>query len=70
MVMKTDEVNPMNELERLFDERKLCLARKADYEETIKKQKIQINKTEENLGLVTARISEVENSIKEYTKKL
>lgn len=68
--MKTDEVDPMVELERLFNERKRFLIRRDDINNKIKCSKANLETAEQEFTSVQVDIINVEEQIKVYSKKL
>ena len=68
--MKTDEVNPMVELERLFDERKRFLSRRQDVDNKMKISKANLENAEQEFESVQADIVNIEEQIRAYSKKL
>lgn len=68
--MKTDDVNPMNELERLFENRNRSINRVIDLKNKIASLGGQIDSANFDLKTVETELANTETLIKEYAKKL
>lgn len=68
--MKTDDVNPMTEMERLFEERSRQRTQVAEIESKIFRIQDQLDKEKASLEIAQKAVSLTEHRIKEQAKNL